>query len=108
MSRKKAFIPSIEVSRRAPAAAFLPLLECDVTVTNDAGKILYHSSCITDWKMAADNVAGLMRCAKFLDKVGKPSADAAELFSENCRAIPLGFGGSPGAIFFGILGAKRR
>jgi hypothetical protein len=37
---------------------------CDVTVTNDAGKTIYHSSFITDWKITADTVAGLVAAGR--------------------------------------------
>ena len=37
---------------------------CDVTVTNDAGKIIYHSAFITDWQITADNVAGLVAAGR--------------------------------------------
>jgi len=36
----------------------LPVNWCDVTVTNDAGNILYHNAWITDRKITADTVAG--------------------------------------------------
>ena len=37
---------------------------CDVTVTDDAGKTLYHNAWITDWKITADNVAGLVSAGR--------------------------------------------
>jgi hypothetical protein len=37
---------------------------CDVTVTDDAGKILYHNAFITDWRIRADNVAGLVAAGR--------------------------------------------
>ena len=37
---------------------------CDVTVTDDAGKILYHNAFITDWKISADTVAGLVAAGR--------------------------------------------
>ena len=37
---------------------------CDVTVTNDAGKTIYHNAWITDWKITADNVAGLVSAGR--------------------------------------------
>ena len=46
------------------AADALPVNWCDVTVTNDAGKILYHSSFITDWKITTDTVAGLVSAGR--------------------------------------------
>ena len=36
----------------------LPVNWCDVTVTNDAGKTLYHNAWITDRELTADTVAG--------------------------------------------------
>ena len=37
---------------------------CDVTVTNDAGKTIYHNAWITDWAITADNVAGLVAAGR--------------------------------------------
>ena len=37
---------------------------CDVTVTDDDGKILYRNSFITDWPIHADNVAGLVAAGR--------------------------------------------
>jgi hypothetical protein len=42
----------------------LPVNWCDVAVTDDDGKILYHSSFITDWAITADNVAGLVAAGR--------------------------------------------
>ena len=36
----------------------------DVTVTDDAGKILYRNAFITDWNISADNVAGLVAAGR--------------------------------------------
>ena len=37
---------------------------CDVTVTDDAGKILYRNAFITDWQISAANVAGLVAAGR--------------------------------------------
>jgi hypothetical protein len=37
---------------------------CDVTVTDAAGKTIYHNSSITDWAISADNVAGLVAAGR--------------------------------------------
>jgi len=37
---------------------------CDVTVTDDAGKILYRNAFITDWQISAGNVAGLVAAGR--------------------------------------------
>ena len=37
---------------------------CDVTVTDDAGKILYRSAFITDRQISPDNVAGLVAAGR--------------------------------------------
>jgi len=37
---------------------------CDVTVTDDAGEILYRNAFITDWQISADNVAGLVAAGR--------------------------------------------
>ncbi len=42
----------------------LPVNWCDVTVTDDAGNILYHNAWITDWAITADNVAGLVSAGR--------------------------------------------
>jgi hypothetical protein len=42
----------------------LPVNWCDVTVTDDAGKILYRNAWITDWLISADNVAGLVAAGR--------------------------------------------
>lgn len=37
---------------------------CDVTVTDDAGKILYRNAFLTDWDITADTVAGLVAAGR--------------------------------------------
>jgi hypothetical protein len=36
----------------------------DVTVTDDAGKILYRNALITDWNLSLGNVAGLVAAGR--------------------------------------------
>jgi hypothetical protein len=42
----------------------LPVNWCDVTVTDDAGKLLYHNAWITDWAITAGHVAGLVSAGR--------------------------------------------
>ena len=37
---------------------------CEVTITDDDGKILYRNAWITDWKITADTVAGLVAAGR--------------------------------------------
>jgi len=37
---------------------------CEVTVTDDQGAVRYHNAFITDWKISADNVAGLVAAGR--------------------------------------------
>lgn len=37
---------------------------CEITVTNDEGKVLYRNAFITDWKIHAENVCGLVAAGR--------------------------------------------
>lgn len=37
---------------------------CELTVTNDAGKVTYHNAFITDWEITEGNVAGLVAAGR--------------------------------------------
>src|SRR5665213_3075142 len=46
---------------------------CEVTISDDAGQTLYRNSFITDWKISADNVAGLVAAGRARWKIENQS-----------------------------------
>ena len=42
----------------------LPVNWCEVTITDEAGAVLYRNAFITDWPITADNVAGLVAAGR--------------------------------------------
>ena len=46
---------------------------CELTITNAEGAVLYHNSFITDWKISAENVAGLVAAGRARWKIENQS-----------------------------------